>query len=152
MKPVVQTKFGGVSGPREEFGNCLQACLASLFEVELDEAVDINAKEMERIDWVTAINEWVAPRGLQFVYVGRRNAEDFEPWTDIKGYYIARVNSLHHRDGTYHAVVMNDGEVAHDPHPDAGEWGTGNKVYGVYLFVTLDAAGARISGASRSND
>lgn len=57
MKPVFQTRFG-------KEGNCWAACLASLFEVPLEE-VDHCSGNHE--DWLQNTTKWLAARGWYYL-------------------------------------------------------------------------------------
>lgn len=137
MQPVFQSKFGGRSSPLEEQGNCFQACLASIFDLPLEDAFDII--HYDTPEWWDLFNEWLGRFGLACVYVTMLDGPDgkkHRPWSESQGYHIGRVDSPRHTDGTMHAVVMKGDEVVHDPFPQAkGEGSVG----GIYLFVALDA-------------
>lgn len=123
MKPVSQTKFG-------QEGNCLMACIASIFEVPLDSLPDLEA--MKDRDWFRVMNATLETFGVKAFSVG--NSKDrLAP----SGYHIAVGQSP--RD-LQHAVVMLDGKLAHDPHPSRD----GIRSVDYYLLIVpllQDAAG-----------
>jgi len=109
VKPVKQTLFFDKDG----IGNCFEACLASILELELSEVPMFHDK-----DWPVRFWAWLSSKG--FVYRGTINPEGIGSYKDgIKGYFIVAGESprgSHIRGG--HAVVYKDGVMVHDPHPD----------------------------------
>ena len=104
----MQTRFG--SG-----GNCLQACLASILEIALDEAYDAQNQEREGKDWYRELIRWGYRRG--YLIISYHQMSGMFPKVKPRGYHIAGGPSL--RDVPEgHAVVCFDGEMVHDPHPD----------------------------------
>lgn len=134
MIPVNQTRFKGSEAPQEEQGNCFQACVASIFELPLEEAFDCLQYSEER--WFDAFNSWLKPRGLACVFIhGVPVASEF--W----GYHLAGVKSTTLRnpdDG--HVVVMKDGSVVHDPNPNSQGLGENTSVF---LFLPPNAGESR---------
>lgn len=105
MKPIMQTKFGDVEG------NCFAACIASLFEMALDDVPDfscIQDKDGKPVHWLTAVDKWLWDRGM----VMRVALPDFYP---ENCYYLAWGKSPR---GFEHSVICYNGELKHDPHPD----------------------------------
>jgi len=111
MKPVQQTRFG-------KSGNCIQACVASILERPLEAIPDfLSAKT----------NPWLA----------------CQSWLDSQGYYLIGASNCWMCAGIEfiaggmgprgigHCVVMRDGKVIHDPHPD----GRGILFVDLYLFI-----------------
>lgn len=128
MKPVHQTKFAvdDDNGPNPERGNCLQAALASVFELDLEDVPHFVA--MSGQDWWPSLFRWLAGRNIAVEYI---NAP-FEP---LNALYLKVGKSP--RGQFPHVVVCRNGEVLHDPHPD----GTGIENHlGTYLFVVADPA------------
>jgi hypothetical protein len=94
VTPVMQTKFG-----RE--GNCLAACLASAFDLSLQ-----NVPEFEGEYWMTDLEVWLELMGFRLVHQSSER-------TDQLGVAIG--------DGPRrlrHAVLWKAGQMLHDPHPD----------------------------------
>ena len=103
MKPVFQTKFGVPEG------NCFAACLASVFEIELDEVPDFGIAD----DWYIKFSDWmkvrfdIRPLELHIPAMSRQN------WKPNGYHLISGVGSR----GIYHSVVGLDGVAVHDPFP-----------------------------------
>ena len=92
----------GENNPR---GNCLQAALATLLRLPLDETIDVTAPEVDPELWHIALWEWGQERGWDIA-----SQRDLPPqeWCIAVG----RTS----RPGL-HAVVYRRGELYHDPHP-----------------------------------
>ena len=126
MIPVLQTKFG--NGEGEAAGNCLQAALASLFDLPLDSVPHFVAEPGSR--WWSAMQEWLLREHSCFVVWASR--EQCPPFDMHESYYLQVGKSP--RGDFNHIIVARNGELAHDPHPD----GTGLvEVTGDYLFVRM---------------
>lgn len=98
----MQTKFG------EPEGNCLQACLASLFESNIDRFPDFGTGS----EWWDNFVKWTFKyERLYPVSIA------YKGFGGIEGYYI--VSGLAQR-GLRHSVVARGVPIrlAHDPHPD----------------------------------
>lgn len=121
MKPVKQEILGGDSTMPGVHGDCLRACVCSIFELPIRDVPHFVAED----DWYGAFQRWIESRGFMLGSAFIRFDED-EP-TRLTGhpsdgiYWIADVLSprLKREDGTpgNHAIVMCAGEVAWDPHP-----------------------------------
>lgn len=119
MIPVMQTIHG------KEKGNCLQAAIASVMEVDLDALPDLweaEAQEQETgVTWWAALRKAVEGHGWGFTWIQ-------QSWTSVDlatvcppGFVVAGGESPRAKDGEDHpghAVVWLDGEPCHDPHPD----------------------------------
>lgn len=101
MKPVYQTKFGNE-------GNCLQACIASIFEIELTTVPAF----MDEPAWMNQIIRYLHPFGL---YLDYHSAERFHP--PYGCYHL--VWGISPR-GLHHSCVGWNDAIAHDPHPEGG--------------------------------
>lgn len=125
MIPVVQTIVGDGKDGRP-MGDCFRACVASIFELAIDEVPHFT----ESPSWYRDLGRWVAARGpihvdnetnREIVEIdGKRVAQNKRtehPHRWHRGYWIGCVNSENFGDGATHAVVMLDGGVAHDPSP-----------------------------------
>lgn len=99
MTPVDQTKFG----PEE--GNCLTACVASLLDLAIEDVPFTGADAA----WREQFDAFCLSLGLQLRGRGPRR-----PYA---GYAIACGQSPRFENAG-HAVVVLDGVLAHDPHPD----------------------------------
>lgn len=110
MKPVFQTKFGGASAPEEEQGDCLVACLTSIFEVGLEDGPDLVGSIIGG-GWFYKVQSWLAGRNLSLLLLPGK------PCDIPIGYAIAVVNS-HTLPGEGHVVVVLNGKPVHDPNPN----------------------------------
>jgi len=109
MKPVMQTMFYNKDG----VGNCFEACLASILEIELCEIPMFHEGE-----WFKRLWEWLQVKNLTYQGMLSR-ADVFQYKIGIDGYFIVAGESprgLLIRGG--HAVVFKDGKIVHDPHPN----------------------------------
>lgn len=98
MLPVDQTRFLS----KGERGNCLAACLASIFETDLS---NVPALELlPRGLWRDSLHSWSESQGYE---VTKSNANEYG-----NNYYIAVGQSTH---GNRHATVGFAGEIVHDP-------------------------------------
>lgn len=103
MVPIDQTIF---STPEQKLkGNCLQACLASIFELPLEKVPHF--AEMGHV-WYEEMWAWLRKFGLMPLCVSKKSGH--RPF----GFSIG--NGPGPR-GFQHAVVCHDGEIVHDPHP-----------------------------------
>lgn len=103
MTPVHQTKFKDAE--RGIRGNCLQAAVASVLDLPLDEVPHF----IEHDDWERVFSDFLHARGLDYEcrYVLRDEPPD--------GYAIGYGTSPR---GIKHAVVTYGWRMVHDPHPD----------------------------------
>lgn len=107
MKPVYQTKFG------EGEGNCLPACIASIFELPLE--VIPHFCKIGGDDWQKELNKFLEPYHLYHIEMDIREKEN-EGFKDVvKGYHL--INGKSPRGDFYHSIVGKDGKAIHDPHP-----------------------------------
>lgn len=110
MRPVEQTDFthGG--------GNALQACVASIFELPLDATPNF----LKTPDYLSALQEWLEPRGQTFLKLSLRGDRLEFPVRDC--YCIAAGPSP--RGAFRHAIVALAADrtliLAHDPYPAGG--------------------------------
>ncbi len=113
MIPVFQTKFGGSDKPEEEQGDCLQACIASIFEIPLAEAPDFTG-DITTGKWWDHLIAWCKIRGMFPMTIRRISyGGTFLP---IDTWYIGSYKSLT-LPGDLHVVVCYDAEIMHDPNP-----------------------------------
>lgn len=98
MKPVYQTFFG-------KEGNCMQACIASLLEMSLDEVprFPITGQFLAMARFLNQFD--IQPIGLPY----ERGIIPFDC------HYIVWGKS---ERGLYHAVIYLGNNMVHDPHPD----------------------------------
>ena len=100
MTPTKQTKFGAGEG------NCLNACLASLFDIPLENTPDFG--KMRGL-WVTGFLRFIKKMGHEYVGTGKPDEV-----AETKGYVI--VCGVSPRN-LMHSVIYLDGKPFHDPHP-----------------------------------
>jgi len=123
MKPVVQTKF-------EDGANALDACIASVLELPLEQVPHFNG---EGADWVLALDQFVRRFGCSPVVI-EQQALRYICWlSDV--YSIASGRS---ERGDMHSVVWLGNKMVHDPHPD--RTGLMGDPLSFTLFVMLDPA------------
>jgi len=103
MTPIDQNNFGKI-------GNCLTACLASMFDLKLEEVPNF-WKEPETNDkqfWEN-VYAWLARMGYTGIIV---------PWrytNHVDGHLIVMGFSPR---GNWHATIWRDNQLIHDPHPE----------------------------------
>ena len=134
MKPVFQTKFGGIGDPVDEQGDCIRACLASIFEIEMDDVPSFltgTDLEADFHPWYERMNVWLATRNLCLVTV--EHGRQAGMW----GFAMLGTESPRIKGG--HLVVVKGFDVVHDPHPKA-EAGKHGKPEEWWFLVCLDPA------------
>ena len=113
-------------------GDCLRAATASLLGVPLESVPHFVADNPgEGSDWYFAWEDWLREQGwLLVLFPGDRSFECN---------YLAAGKT---ERGTHHIVVMNDGEMVHDPHPSrAGLL----SVSETYLLSPVDAEAMKLA-------
>jgi hypothetical protein len=110
-------------------GNCTQAAIASLLGLELDEVPDFNLLHKDDphagFYW-KHLDDWFAERGWSW----QMRSKDYQPL----GLYLADGKT---ERGTFHFVVMENGEMVHDVHPSrAGLLAVSH----VWVLLPLDPA------------
>lgn len=104
MKPVMQTKTA------EGEGNCFNACVASLLEIEIDTIPEWE----EKPGWSLEFEKWLSARFRMYpIWINRPFS--LRPF----GYYILSGKSPRGED--HHSIVMFNGEFSHDPFPGGGD-------------------------------
>lgn len=115
MIPITQTRLHITSpdGGVIQKGNCYQAAIASLFELQLNQVP--NFIEYPDNEWVAVFNKFVADQGYEYSW---HYAND--DLSSNKGWSIGSGISPRSRKDCklMHAVVCYDGEIVFDPHPD----------------------------------
>lgn len=104
MIPVSQNEFGST-------GNCMSACLASIFEVPLGEVPNfftVGGTEPDK--WWKTCRDWLRTKGFGVMSL----AVDSNILSMYEGIFIVSGKS---NRGFEHAVVFKDGKIIHDPHP-----------------------------------
>jgi hypothetical protein len=129
MKPVFQTKRG-------KGGNCFQAVIASMLELELDEVPDFcNLFTRDDGGWYRECNKWLSKIGIGIIRCTTDEDSDgiIEKNQGYFGHFILDVDDS---DNPYcHVVIKMAGKgIVHDPTP-------GNREYNSrfnHHFIVLD--------------
>lgn len=106
-----QTRFGVEPGTKE-CGNCFSTCIACLFDLCTETVPNFCASTG---DWWQELNDWLLPRGWTAVLVRGGDWLREIPRQHPGLTYIAGGKSPR---GTDHCVLMRDGRLLHDPHPE----------------------------------
>lgn len=109
-------------------GNCMQAAVASLLDLPLDEVPHFAA---DFDDWETAMDRWASSHGYAMVRVG-------VAWLDAHPGAPVLLCGTSPR-GISHAVVGRGLDVIHDPHPSRS--GLTSRSY-AFLFAAAAPGGA----------
>lgn len=132
MRPVFQTRMGtDQTSPREEWGDCWEASIASVLELPLEDVPVIVANPDPESNWWVLTELFLSQFGLGIVTVS-----PFEGWFPCGVHLITGPSP---RGNWLHTVVGRDGEIVHDPHP-SGDGVLSVKSYEV--FHLLDPAKA----------
>jgi hypothetical protein len=108
MIALYQTDFS------RETGNCLQACVASMLEVSLDQVPNF-AKYGEC--WFVRLREYLRYWGLDGLYVSYPQEEQLQQMVpQVTAIAIIPVKDAGEND--YHAVITNHTQIIHDPNPN----------------------------------
>lgn len=130
MLKVYQDKTVGVDG----FGNCFNACIASLLEIPIRECNEILPRQPG--DWHQRWSVYLAEKNLKLRHWWIEDEEDTIP----QGYSIASVQTSriypedHPKAGNpiAHAVIMYNGQLVHDPFP------LGSEITKILYYQTLE--------------
>lgn len=132
MKPIFQT----IIDPKE--GNCLQACIASLFEVEIEKIPHIPPKDGRQL---RDYREWLLSFGYTMIVLPVDQPKGMRV---AAGLPIGMLMMVSGKSGKFsngnHVVVgrISDGlgsyEIAHDPNPEATGIST---PYYYYFFAPI---------------
>lgn len=113
----MQSKFGtdpSAVADMADLGNCLQAAVASVLDLELDDVPHFVAVPGENGEWWRAMRRWAQDQGFDFAYID--SLDDVTAWGSIR-HAIASGESP--RGPWKHVVVVDvAGAVVHDPHPE----------------------------------
>lgn len=104
-------------------GNCLQACIASIMELDIEEVPHF--ANHEGADWFDRMNDWFIKRGMWILYI--QDDYGFMP----HGYSIICGTSPRQ---VRHSCVALDGKLIFDPHPSRAGL---IEVDSYYLFVNM---------------
>lgn len=107
MKPIFQTIFDF------KHGDCMRACVASIFELSLEEVPNFNDPDSSY--YAKNLEKWGSERGITAVNITLTN-DDLDV---IKNCWVIAVGKSPRdkNEEDRHAVVWYNGKVVHDPHP-----------------------------------
>jgi hypothetical protein len=129
MIKVYQTKFGGIDVPDEEKGNCFQAALASILELPVENCFHI--WDYSTSTWFEELTKWLSEFNLVMVGFDVSKSQTL-PFPI--GYHLIDAESATLKNGELHTLVGYNGEVVHDPNPNAKEVG---KFVNFWLFAEI---------------
>lgn len=109
MTPVYQTIF--TDEEKEIVGNCLPACLASLFDMKLEQAPSCRGNEDEVSQ---QIYTFLCSR-LAYLHKTWVSTANIDESCGINGFLIASYAPKHISSRYFHCVIWKDGEIVHDP-------------------------------------
>jgi hypothetical protein len=122
MIPVDQDRFVDPTNGKNR-GNCLQAVVASLLELPLDEVPNfVQIEEDGGREWSEHLRTWLLDRGwrqkywLHGAFPGAWPGLPFEKFCAVSGPSPRGLGA----DGkpVHHIVISKGGVMVHDPHPD----------------------------------
>lgn len=120
-----QTVFAGQDDdPTVVSGNCVQASVASILGLPLDEVPSFLG--LKSFDFWEALEEFLLSKGYEF----RMQL----PYSHVKGLYLASGDTVR---GTQHMVVMEGDALKHDPHPSKQGL---KSIHHVWILLPLDPA------------
>lgn len=118
-----QTVFG------DGKGNCFSTCVACLLRVPVQEVPNFCVERPSR--WLGDCNDWLRKRGWTLLYL---RGPEWPPFLLAHHPGLTVVAGGPGPRGADHCVLMRDGVLLHDPHPD----GTGLlQVEDVMVLVPL---------------
>ena len=98
-------------------GNCHAACIASLFDLDLDQVP--NLIKFTDNTWYSVYWYFCRALGYELVYIDAKRApRPMKEYPSIDGYYIASIASKTFPDKSHAIIVDGDGNVIHDPNPN----------------------------------
>ena len=103
MIPQVQSKIG-------KGGRCLNACFASILEIEEKAVPDFGQ------DWEADVAKFLAQFGLYYVQIPKDDSLLKVMFDRVNGELWHTIEGISHRGGP-HACVGLNGELIWDPHP-----------------------------------
>jgi len=107
MKPVFQSRFG------KGVGNCFQACVASIFEMDLWEVPDFcNIYPNDR--WQQEYHAWLNKRGLSVLPISLESVSTDDYRFRDAELIVSGLNA----DGVGHSTVWCNGKMIHNPNPN----------------------------------
>ena len=128
MKPVVQTDT------TFESGNCGEACIASILEIELSEIPSLHDPDDPQNGHVYGKNLRRFLSKFSMSYMDVTMGEGCEPEDFFKNCWVIAIGPSPRGTEEWHrhAVVWRNGEIVHDPHPSGAGLGVID-MYGVFI-------------------
>lgn len=127
MRKIYQTKYG------KPGGNCFQAAIASLFEIDLDKVPDFcNVYDTDTEEWYKQFIKWLNKRGFSSIPL---EADDIERPNYKDCYLLVTGKNKNHVN---HCVIYRNGEVVHNPNKN----GKGIKPDSIDIIFPLNPAPA----------
>jgi hypothetical protein len=130
MKKVFQTILAGVNEPKGKRGNCMQAVVASLLELSLDDVPNFIDSDLWWDDYVNFMKQ----EGYEYINVyynpnAYKNDEireeslinNIKNHEGVNGYFKAVVASPKYwesEQGTHAVIIDKDLNIVHDPSPN----------------------------------
>lgn len=117
MKPVFQ-QVTHHSPEQNRYGDCLRACIASLFEFDIENVPHFCDEYIYPEGFITVLREWLAQRDLTYATfpVPAESLEEFK--ASLRSTGMSAYHLMGGLSGTaQHVVVARFGEVVHDPWP-----------------------------------
>lgn len=108
MKRVYQTRF-------DTEGNCLQACLATVLGMSLEEVPDFVADVPADMVWTDSLRAWLHHKGFGLMIADISNDCDMER---LLPFGVCLVGGKTSRGSVQHEVVYLNGKLWHDPYPE----------------------------------
>ena len=128
MKPIMQTDF------TFNTGNCGEACLASILEIELSDIPMLHDPDNVQDGQIYCKNlrNFLSQFGLSYIdltFIEGHNPKDFfkDCWAIVTGLSPRGTEEWHR-----HGVVWYNGEIVHDPHP-SGAGLVEIDMYGIFI-------------------
>jgi len=123
MKPVFQKVHHPIRG------DCLRACLASLFEIPYEDVPAFERHPKKGEEWIDEYRDWLDECGFTFASVN---------WMPHRGYVLCGVYS-NFKGNPGHYVIFHDDELVHDP-ANSGEKYERKDVEECHIFIPHDLA------------
>lgn len=128
MKPVFQTDT------TFKTGNCGEACVASILEIELSDIPMLHNQDdpEDGATYCRNLRKFLSKFGMSFIDVSM--VEDCDPMDFFKDCWVVASGKSPRatEDWQKHAVVWRNGEIVHDPHPN-GSGLDEIEMYGVFI-------------------
>lgn len=101
------------------FGDCMQACVASIFELPMEQVPHFT-DAWQHDDYLSALRSWLNARDLAPLFLDIP-ADAYEAWCDNLA--TLQMDAFHvlggvSATGLRHAVVARYGRLVHDPWPE----------------------------------